>query len=300
VTRDDAQAWAEVWTLDDPSGPERAVMRDLLMGDSAPAARRRGCELMVAAAGHTGSIDPDVLRAVMSGAPSDFDPPASLVETRDAWRRVQIRQLFRLSLEATFYWIMHRLQGGATLSMSALVAAFMEDVAVPAHVRTSAWIDQLHSPQQGPTALMADVRDALEDPASAELPRSIVTGLAFCLRATDTEPAADAQQRDRLPLARARQEVAARAEDPVAEFVRHVFESWVLAQHTYWSVGRGLADARARGRMLLRLKIVLDEGGWLLTPGASPGGPPRPTPDRLWTAVSLGKECRLFTEPRAP
>jgi hypothetical protein len=42
----------------------------------------------------------------------------------------------------------------------------------------------------------------------------------------------------------------------------HVLESRVLAQHSYWSVGRGLADARARGRILLRLKIILDEGGW--------------------------------------
>jgi hypothetical protein len=31
-------------------------------------------------------------------------PPPDLVEIRDAWRRVQVRQLFRLSLEALLHW----------------------------------------------------------------------------------------------------------------------------------------------------------------------------------------------------
>jgi hypothetical protein len=72
----------------------------------------------------------------------------------------------------------------------------------------------------------------------------------------------------------------------VQEFLRHVFESWVLAQHVYWSVGRGLADARAQIRVLLRLKVILDEGGWTLAPGATRGNPPVPTADRLHTVIT--------------
>jgi hypothetical protein len=83
------------------------------------------------------------------------------------------------------------------------------------------------------------------------------------------------------------------------DFVRHVFESWVLAQHVYWSVGRGLADARAQGKTLLRLRVILNEGGWTLAPGASRGSAPRPTPDRLQTMVSLALECGLFKCLRA-
>ena len=102
---------------------------------------------------------------------------------------------------------------------------------------------------------------------------------------------------NRLPLFRARYEAAARQEGSVAEFVQHVLESWVLAQHAYWSVGRGLADARAGGKTLLRLRVVLDEEGWSLTRGADRGSAPSPTPDRLQTMISLMTECRLLGQP---
>ena len=38
-------------------------------------------------------------------------------------------------------------------------------------------------------------------------------------------------------------------------------------------------------------RIVMDEGGWTLTPGAQARGAPVPTPDRLQTAISLLQEC---------
>jgi len=43
----------------------------------------------------------------------------------------------------------------------------------------------------------------------------------------------------------------------------HVFDSWIFGQHVYWSVGRGLVDARSQGKTILRLKVVLEEGGWM-------------------------------------
>jgi hypothetical protein len=69
-----------------------------------------------------------------------------------------------------------------------------------------------------------------------------------------------------------------------------------LAQHAYWSVGRGRADARAQGKTLLRLKVILDEQGWTLAPGLSRGSPPEPTPDRLRTMISLATESGLFNQ----
>ena len=150
----------------------------------------------------------------------------------------------------------------------------------------------LTSPVDGPTGLMARIEQALDEPGAGDLPHSIARGLAFALAAEDTPERK--QQYDRLPLSRARMEARARLVSGVHDFTRHILESWVLAQHTYWSVGRGLADARAGGRMLLRLRIILEEGGWTLTPGAPIGTRPRPTPDRLQTALTLACECGLL------
>lgn len=78
-----------------------------------------------------------------------------------------------------------------------------------------------------------------------------------------------------------------------ARIPSNALESWVLAQHEYWSVGRALADACAGAHVLLRLKVILEEGGWTLAPGAVVGNPPEPTRDRLQTAITLARECRL-------
>jgi hypothetical protein len=46
---------------------------------------------------------PELKKAQLAGMPSNFAPPPSLDGAREAWRRVQVRQLFRLSLEAIHY-----------------------------------------------------------------------------------------------------------------------------------------------------------------------------------------------------
>ena len=51
---------------------------------------------------------------------------------------------------------------------------------------------------------------------------------------------------------------------------------------------------RARGKTLLRLKIVLDEDGWTLAPKVRPGSPPVATQDRLETAMALATEAGLI------
>jgi len=76
-------------------------------------------------------------------------------------------------------------------------------------------------------------------------------------------------------------------------FLVHVLESWVFGQHVYWSLGRGLADARARDKTILRLKVILEESGWTLAPGvaANQRNAPSATPDRLETMISLLREA---------
>ncbi len=296
VMREEARAWGELWRLDAVTDAEATVMGELLLGSAAPVGRRLGGQLMLAAAGYEGSTGTGRLRAAMAGPPSEFTPLEHLLEIRDAWRRVQVRQLFRLSLEAFFYWTMLHLDGPAR-SIDWLVSGFLDHIPPMAGATNAGeWIQSLRPAGEGPTELITRIQEALEQPTLGGLTQSIAAGLAFCL--TEVPPRqSHPEQPERLPLSRARREAAARAGVPVDEFVRHVLESWVLAQHAYWSVGRGLADARVRGRMLLRLRIILDEGGWTLTPGAPVGSPPQPTPDRLQTAITLASECGLFEQP---
>ena len=82
------------------------------------------------------------------------------------------------------------------------------------------------------------------------------------------------EREDRLPLKEAVRQTQGVMEQTFHSFLGHVFEVWLFGQHTYWSVGRGLAGQRGGGKILLRLRVVLDEGGWTLTPGPMPPGLP--------------------------
>jgi hypothetical protein len=53
--------------------------------------------------------------------------------------------------------------------------------------------------------------------------------------------------------------------------------------------------ARAHGKTILRLKVVLEDGGWTLAPGVSQGSFPVPTADRLRTALTL-EESKVRNE----
>jgi hypothetical protein len=292
VTAAEARRWSKGWALDSPTKAERELMNEMLFGANAPVCRQRGGDLMLAAAEYRSTIDVEALRAAMAGPPSRFKPAVNLMDTRQAWRTLQVRQLFRLSLEALLYWILTVL-GNTPKSTDALVGSFL--VLVPGakkHGTARQWLAAIKPQNTGPTELMDEISTALVSSAD-DLPRAIIRGIAFCL-AEPPESENVFQRPDRLPVSRALREAHARENGSVRDFIRHVLESWVLAQHVYWSVGRGLADARAQGKTLLRLKIVLDEGGWALAPGVSAGSVPEPTADRLETMVMLASECGLL------
>jgi hypothetical protein len=293
VTAAEARRWASAWALDKVTKAEAEIMDQMLFGAVAPVCRQLGGELMLAVAEHASTTEIDILRGVMASPPSRFKPAAPLLNIREAWRTVQVRQLFRLSLEALFYWILADLEDGPK-STDGLVDSFLKQLQSPKkYSNARKWLDAALPAGTGPTELMTEISEALGSGPSLDLAQTIIRGIAFCL---SEAPSQDDQfeRPDRLPLFRARKEARARDKGSSRDFVRHVFESWVLAQHVYWSVGRGLADARARGKTLLRLKVVLDEGGWALAPGVSRGSPPLPTPDRLETLVSLAGECGLL------
>jgi hypothetical protein len=293
VTRKEAERWGKRWALDDITDGEAAVMQELLLGVDGHASRRAAARLILAAAKRVKSSEEEDLRPPLAGRPSKFTPPAELADVRDAWRRVQVRQVFRLALEAMLHWTIMKL-ADRPLSSEALIAELSAEVPSIKKARTAAaWLHAMCT-DDGPTALIDDLVAALDEGDSAVIATSIARGLAFSL-AEDPGPEAKEQRADRLPLFRARREADALGNSPASAFVRHVLESWVLAQHAYWSVGRGLADARAGGKTLLRLRVILDEGGWTLTPVQLPN-PPLPTADRLRTMLSLMTECGLLQQ----
>jgi hypothetical protein len=291
VSAAEALHWSKAWALNSSTKAEKDVMKDMLFGSGAPITRQKGGELLLAAARRRATQNVEVLRADMAGDPSRFKPPGHLLDTRDAWRTVQVRQLFRLALEAFLHWTLIAVQD-RPMDTEALLTLFLASVSGRKHATTRQWLAALKPQNIGPAELMDEISAALSSSPN-ELPDAILRGLALCL-AEAPEKENLFERPDRLPLARARRETQARDAVPGRDFLCHVLESWVLAQHVYWSVGRGLADARAQGKTLLRLKVVLDEGGWAPAPGVSGGSVPVPTADRLHTMVSLAAECGLL------
>jgi hypothetical protein len=175
---------------------------ELKLGAGAPVYRQRGGALMLAAAQYCRTIEVEALRAAMAGPPSRFRPPVSLLDTRQAWRTVQVRQLFRLSLEALLYWILTVL-GDTPKSTDALVGSFLDRVpGANKHGTARQWLAAMKAQNTGPTELMAEISTALGSSAD-DLPKAIIRGIAFCL-VEPPEPENVFQRPDRLPVSRAR------------------------------------------------------------------------------------------------
>jgi hypothetical protein len=292
VTADEARSWQNGWALDTVTQIEAKTMADMLFGVEVPKCRQLAGEMIFRAVAYSRTDNADRLRRAMAGAPSQFVPAKALQGTWKDFRILQVRQLFRLSLEALFYWMLGNLHDKPKAT-DALVEAFVAELPSLKQRSTGAWLKAMLPSAAGPTELMKRIQEAMGTPASTDLVPAIAAGLALCLEEPPPDESRIAQH-ERLPLSRASDETEVRKDHSVREFLRHVVESWVLAQHVYWSVGRGLADARAQTRVLLRLKVILDEGGWTLAPGAPRGNPPVPTADRLHTVITLSRECGLI------
>lgn len=136
---------------------------------------------MIAAVNFTQTTDTGAVRSTMAGAPSRFVPSSDLDATLNAWRRVQVRQLFRLSLEAFFYWVFLEI-GGGTRSIETLVNAFLAQTTLrPPDGTTTEWLDPAGVFATAPTALMDRIEEALNVASSVDLASTIADGVAFCL-----------------------------------------------------------------------------------------------------------------------
>lgn len=296
VSQADAARWGALWAMDAVSEDEAEAMLLRLAGEQASRIRREGIGLMTTAYQDLGEAEPtpDALRMRMADLAPSWKDASVRPTIADSWRELQVRQLFRLTLEGLLFWTIGTLLQGP-LRSNQIASMFLDECSSGCELPVTAneWL--LAPPIAGnPVIFLRDIQSELQrrprDPA--RLTAALLRGLAFSLSEAPTK-AHPFEGADRLPLARARQDADSWKNLPPAEFLVRILERWIMAQHAYWSVGRGLADARSRGKRILRLRIVMDEGGWTLTSGTTKeGNPPQPTPDRLETAMSLLKECR--------
>jgi hypothetical protein len=287
VAREDVERWGGLWSLGAPRRKEKTAAYTRLGGDLADARRQRGVALIRAAWRDLGDEEASVadVRARMADVADDWEsetPPAAAAD----WRAMQVRQAFRLALESLFFWTIATLRQNGTMRSAALAQTFLDAIEDPLPTTAGAWmLDGVND--DNPAEHVNALYEGLRRPS--ELPAAIVAAIRHALR----EPATtrDFERRDRLPLARAKEEAEQWAGLTPHAFLVRLIEVWVIAQHTYWCVARGLADARSGGKTILRMRIVMEEGGWTLTPETSGANPPEATPDRLDTAVSLLWEC---------
>lgn len=284
VTRGDVEAWGSLWSLDDPTIAEQDAFAYTLAGDGAKSSRRRTMALVSSLVETKPDLTIGNLRAAMSELAGD-DP------ARKDWRRLQVRQAFRLALESWFWWSLCQLEAGP-LPTSELIARFRNKCdGWAASDRPGSW---LKAPRiRCPVALQERLSGALRSNFDG-IPAEVARTLAFCFTEIDPEGDAAPERADRLPLRRARHEAKGWSGATPEDFLSHMLHNWLFAQHAYWSAGRGMAEVRARRSAILRLRVALDEGGWRLTRVGSRNSRPYATEDRLETVCKLASQCGLF------
>jgi hypothetical protein len=131
--------------------------------------------------------------------------------------------------------------------------------------------------------------ELLEDERQSEHPELALDGVKAALEVTRKAPDRESYkgQADRLPLDGLRRRVERMADLPFEDGLQTILSEWVIGQHIYWAVGRSGDDTQ-------RLRLMLDEGGWLSF-YAQPGNA-RATPDRLATVLRLMADCNLCGE----
>lgn len=303
VTMEEALAWAPAWALGNLTVEEQAHAARNINGHDAHPDRRSGLSLLIAAANRRGAPSfaalPDEavadVRNALAGEASDFAPPPESQEVSERWRRLQVRQLFRHSLEAFLAWTIDAITERPR-DTAALVAAFIKQADLDPSAPASEWLATAAADDPVSKAVAA-INTALKEKGRQSLPAAIARGLAISLAAAQSDPE-PFDREDRLPVSRAKSQAISRADEPLRGLIRHAIETWVLAQHVYWAVGRGLQDARQGARSILRLKVVMEEGGWTVIPGTRPMSP-APTGDRVRTAMTLSYESGLMFNPAA-
>lgn len=220
---------------------------------------------------------------------------ADMKHTMAIWRALQARQLFRQSLEGLLNWVLSICT--VPMSLRSLAESLQNAQGVGRYATVNQWLDASRSsadelqniadPVLGIEAL-TEVRQYLRPDLGLEGIRA--SFLIYQEARPESEAALYIGQRDRLPLALAATRLSAIGDLPFREGLEVILAEWIIGQHVYWAVGRSGDDTQ-------RLRLMLDEGGWLSFYGKPANA--NATPDRLATALRLMADCGLVTEDRS-
>lgn len=291
INSDQVRMLGEFWGVGYQTPTENQVALELLMGPNSPKERRDALALILYSVQKFNSTDHKNVRIRMAEDPDTWLSDPGLIDAARSWRALQVRQLFRLTLEGLFVWLQRQLES-EHLSSTEIARRFLDQ-----RDKQMSKTGPTYSRTQNPAMLLEELETLLRSDRSRNwetTPAALFRAIEFCL-AFDTNDErwkqTAARSPERLPLYVAKDEYLEWKKLSETQIVENMIDQWVIAQHTYWALGRGLADARSGGKILLRLKVVMGEDGWSLTPGANPRSVPLVTRDRLETAISLLGLC---------
>jgi hypothetical protein len=284
VSLEEMTAWHPLWRMDDLTEAEVEVGRLALLGSGGSAPRTDTLALLRTMLGS--SEDPmDAVTLRRRAARSDM--PWAEAHTARLWRAMQARQLLRISLEGLLNWVLAKASGAAA-SLDALVDDLLVGLAPQDGLTLGEWLEEPCPCGDGLDGVVSPVSllDEIDGVAQYESAALCASGLRAAVRICRSMGEGDdlfGGQPDRLPLKRVSERFRSGAGLSMRDACELIVSEMLVGQHVYWAIGRSGDDTQ-------RLRIVLDEGGWVALQGA---GHANPTPDRLGTLLELAADCGL-------
>lgn len=270
------------WAMDDLSDEECEVGRSRLVRGQ----RAGTIELIEAILGEAEKpLRIDEIRWHMALSETEPVPSGAEATPASVWRAIQTQQLHRLSLEALLVWLLD-----TTTARPHQLGELAEMLADAAGVDEGAtfgdWLNDAASNEDGVGDPVVAIEE-IEAVRQRERPDLALNGvriaLGICKEVGGDKRLYDGAA-DRLPLARALTRAKKIAALPIRDGLEVLLSEWVIGQHLYWAVGRS-------GDETQRLRLMLDEGGWL---AFSSYADANPTPDRLATLLSLAADAGII------
>ena len=284
VPAEDMASWHPLWSLGAPTAAEAAVGRAALLGRDAQSPRAATLSMLQRLLAWGGRpMDVSSLRTLAASA----DSPLAAEPTSRLWRALQARQLLRVSLEGLLNWLLAQATPGPT-DLETIADALREAIGADGGTSLAEWLNLPSASPGGEDAVRSPVTmiEAIEATSQSQNAAACAIGLrtaiAIC-RAMPADSELFGGQSERLPLERLSRRFEAAAALSMRDACELIVSELLIGQHVSWAAARSGDDTQ-------RLRIVLEEGGWVALQGA---GQANATPDRLFTLLELAADCGI-------